>query len=117
MDQQSRGRNLPASRRDHQRIGPLAAKNAKQLPQRLVRLVCSGISAKQEKSTAAGAVSSDYESLLDVGSFGWARDKETETGALETDSVVGLVHVVNNLAGWNDQHKVLGDDEDRPVRT
>src|SRR5208337_4484707 len=79
--------------------------------------VSSCLRSHQEKGTAAGAMRSDHECLLDVGGLGRPGDEKTEARALETDSIVGLMHVVNNLAGWHDQHEVLGNHEDRPMRT
>src|ERR1019366_5953664 len=73
--------------------------------------------ANQEKRTAARAVRSDHECLLDVGGLGRPGDENAETGALERDAIIRLLHVMNNLASRHDQHKVLGHHEDRPMRT
>ena len=57
----------------------------------------------QEKRAAAGAVRSDYERLLDVGGLGRPGDEDAESGALKSDPIVRLVHVVDNLVGRHDE--------------
>ena len=69
----------------------------------------------QEKGAAARAVRSDHECLLDVGRLGWPGDEDAESGALESNPIIGLLHGIDNLAGWHDQNKVLGHHEDRPM--
>jgi hypothetical protein len=85
--------------------------------QNICRIASSCLRANHEKGTAAGAVRSDNKCLLDVGGFGWPGDENAKTGALETNAIISLLHVMNNLAGRHDQDKVLGHHEDRPMRT
>jgi len=60
--------------------------------------------ANQEERTAAGAVGSDHEGLLDVGGLGRSGDEDAETGPLDTDPIIGLVHIVDNLTRRHDQN-------------
>src|SRR5678815_783617 len=68
---------------------------------------------------------SNDERLLDVRGFGGTRDECAKdfltNGAAEFRSVgtgqllVGLVHVVDDLVGWNDEGQVLRDEVDDSV--
>ena len=51
----------------------------------------------------------EYQSLLDVGSFGGTGDEETETVIGMFRFMVGFVHIIYNLFFGNQYHQVGGD--------
>jgi hypothetical protein len=55
------------------------------------------------------------QGLFYVGGFGGAGDEDAKGIWAPMKSFVGLVEIVHDLMGWNDQDQMLRDDEDGPV--
>ena len=76
---------------------------------------------EQEDRHGARAVGADDERLFDVGRLGRARDEQAVAWLVErmlspAQPVVRLVQVVQQVGPADDQHDMLGDEVNRPVR-
>jgi hypothetical protein len=73
-----------------------------------------GLSYK-EHGTGSRSMGADNQSLFNIGGFGRSGDKSSISWTGEGQTLVGLMHVVDELSSIYDQNQVLGNEVNGPV--